>query len=68
MFVGVGIDLPSALPEASPRLKILMAPHWCCRVIPRAGYSGGRYPGKTPVLEKFGVKVQRFLLESSMKI
>ena len=34
------------------RLKILMAPHWCCRVTPRAWYSWGRYPGKTLVLEK----------------
>ena len=58
MFVGVGNDLLAALPHASPRLKILMAPHWCCRATPRAGYSGRRYPGKTLVLEKLGVKVQ----------
>ena len=34
MFVGVGYGLPAALPRASPRLKILMAPHWYCRVTP----------------------------------
>ena len=56
MFVGVGNDLPAALPHASPRLKILMAPHWCCRLTPRAGYPGARYPGKTFVLKKSGVK------------
>ena len=63
MFVGVGNDLPAALPHASPRLKILMAPHWCCRVtLPGQCLLGGwvRYPGKTLVLEKLGggVKVQ----------
>ena len=34
MFEGVGNDLPAALPHASPRLKIQMAPRWCCRVTP----------------------------------
>ena len=58
VFEGVGNDLPAALPLASPKLKILMAPHWCCRVTPRAGYPRCRYPGKTLVLEKLGVKVQ----------
>ena len=58
VFVGVGNDLPAALPNASPRLKILMVPHWCCRVTPREGYPGCRYPGKYLVLEKLGVKVQ----------
>ena len=57
-FVCVDNGLPAALPHASPRLKIPMAPHWCCRATPRAGYPGGRYPGKTLVLEKLGVKVQ----------
>ena len=32
MFVGVGNRFPAALPHTSPRLKILMAPHWCCKV------------------------------------
>ena len=68
MFVGVGNDLLAALPHASTRLKILMAPHWCCRATPRAGYSGRRFPGKTLVLEKFGVKVQGVLVKSKMKI
>ena len=57
-FVCVDNGLPAAIPHASPRLKIPMAPDWCCRVIPRAGYPGGRYPGKTLVLEKLGVKMQ----------
>ena len=30
LFVGVGNGLPAALSNASHRLKILMAPHWCC--------------------------------------
>ena len=42
MFVGVGNDLPAALPQASRRLKILMVPYWYC----------------TLVLENPGVKVQ----------
>ena len=57
-FLCVDNGLPAALPHASPRLKILMAPNWCCGVTPQAGYPGGRYPGKTLVLEKLGVKVQ----------
>ena len=28
VFLGLGYGLPAALPHASPRLKILMAPHW----------------------------------------
>ena len=56
MFVGLGNDLSAALPHASPRLKILMVLHWCCRVTPPPGqgllWGGGRYPGKTLVLEK----------------
>ena len=69
-FVCVDNGLPAALPYASPRLKILMAPHWCCRVSPQAGYPGGRYPGKTLVLEKLEVKVQGggVLVKSKMKI
>ena len=59
MFVGRGNDLPAALPHASPRLKILMAPHW---------YSGRRYPGKALVLDKLGVKVQGVSVKSKMKI
>ena len=58
VFVGVGNGLRAALPHTSPRLKILIAPHWCCRVNPRAGYPGSRYPRKTHVLEIPGVKVQ----------
>ena len=57
LCVGVGNGLPAALLQASPRLKILMAPHWCCRVTPRAGNLGCRYPKKTLVLEKSEVKV-----------
>ena len=57
-FVCMDNGLPAALPHASPRLKIPMAPHWCCRVNPRAGYPGSRYLGKTLVLEKLGIKVQ----------
>ena len=68
VFVGEGNGLPTALPYVSPRLKILMAPHWCCRVTSRAGYPGGRYPGKTLVFEKLGVKVQGVLVKSKMKI
>ena len=70
MFIGVGYGLPTALPHASPRLKLLMAPHWCCRVNPppSTGYPGGRYPGKTRVLEKSGVKLQGELGEVQMKI
>ena len=52
MFVGVGLDLPAAKPHASPRIKILMAHHWCCRVTLR-----------TLVLEKSGVKAQGGLCE-----
>ena len=63
VFVGVGNDFPAALPHASPRLKILMVPHCYCRVTPRAGYSGNQYHGKTLVLLKLGVKVQRGLGE-----
>ena len=63
MFVGVDSDLPAALPHASPRLKILMAHHRCCRVTPWEGFPEGRYPGKTLVLEKLEVKVQRCLGE-----
>ena len=52
MFVGVGNDLLAALPHVNPRLKILMAPHWCCRVNPPPGRDpGGPYPGKTIVFE-----------------
>ena len=46
MLVGVGNGLPAALPLASRRLKILMAPHWCFRVTPvgaictLSGYAG----------------------------
>ena len=69
-FVCVDNGLPAELPHASPRLKIPMALHWCCRVTPRAGYPVGRYPGKTLVLEKLGVKLQggRVLVKSKMKI
>ena len=56
----VGNGLPKALPHASPRLKILMAPNWCCRFTPGQG-SRGRYPGKTLVLEIPLVKVQEGL-------
>ena len=45
MFVSVDNDLLAALPLASPRLKILKAPHWCCRVTPRAGYFGQKCKG-----------------------
>ena len=53
VFVGVGNGLPTALLRACPRLKILMAPHWYCRVTPGsvpAGSvsrenSGSRDPG-----------------------
>ena len=55
VFVGEGNGLPAALPHASPRLKILMAPHCCCRVTSRAGYPGVGILGK---FEKLGVKVQ----------
>ena len=68
MFVGVGNGLPAALPHASPRLKILMAPHWCCRLTPREGYPGDRYPRKTLVPEIPGVKVQGVLVRSETKI
>ena len=49
VFVGVGNDLLAALPHACPRLKILMALHWCCRVTPppRAGYPGVGIPGNS---------------------
>ena len=65
MFVGVGNNLPAAPPHASPRLKILMARHWCCRVTPPqpGRVPWGRYPWKTLVLAKSGVKVQRSLGE-----
>ena len=66
-FVCVDNGFPAALPLASPRLKIQMAPHCCCRETPRAGYSG-RQCGKSLVLEKFGVKVQGVLVKSKMKI
>ena len=58
MFVGVGNGLAAALPHANPRLTIRMAPHWFCRVAPRAEYQGCWYPGKTHVLEIPGVNVQ----------
>ena len=35
-FVCMDNGLPAALP---PRFKIPMAPHWCCRVIPRGSVS-----------------------------
>ena len=66
VFVDNG--LPAALPHASPRLKIPMAHHWCCRVTPRAGYPWCQYPGKTLVPEKLGVKGQGVLVMSKMKI
>ena len=50
MFVGLGNALPAALPHARPRLKILMALHWFCRVTLLGRVSGGGYPGKTLVL------------------
>ena len=40
MFIGVVNGILAALPYASPRLKILMAHHWCCRVATRAEYPG----------------------------
>ena len=42
VFVGVGDGLPTALPHASHRLKILMAPHWSCRVSTSGRVAGGR--------------------------
>ena len=69
VFVGVGNGLPSALPHASPRLKILMATHWCCRVThTRAGYPWGRYPGNTLVLETLAVKEQGVFVKSKMTV
>ena len=63
VFVGVGNDLPAALPHASPRLKILMSPHWCCRVTPGQDTRGGRYPWKTLFFEKLGVQMHGVLGE-----
>ena len=65
MFVGVGNYLSA---HASPRLKILMAPHWCCSATPRAGYLVCRYPWKTLVLAISGVKLQGVLVKSKIKI
>ena len=45
MFVGVGNCLPAALPHASPRLKIPMVHHWCCRVSVSREKSCSRDPG-----------------------
>ena len=42
MFIGVGNRFPAALPHASPRFKILMATHWCCRVSPSSRVAGGK--------------------------
>ena len=38
--VCVDNGLPAALPHASPRLKIPMAPNWCCRLTPPARVHG----------------------------
>ena len=59
-FVCVDNGLPAALPHASPRLKIPMAPKGTRFQDSDGtpGYPGGRYPEKTLVLEKLGVKVQ----------
>ena len=58
------VCLPEALPHACSRIKILMAPQWCCR----AGSWGCRYPEKTIVLEIPGVKLQEDLVRSETKI
>ena len=58
MFVGVDNDFRAALPLASPRLKILMAPHWCCRVTPGQGTRGVGILGKLLISRNLGAKVQ----------
>ena len=68
MFVGLGNDLSAALPHASPRLKILMVLHWCCRVTPPPGrvywgVGGVGILGKLLFSRNWGVKMQRGLGE-----
>ena len=69
MFVGVDNDLPAALPLASPRLKILMTPHWCCRVTGRllGGSVSWEVTRGVGILGKLA-KVQGVLVKSYMKI
>ena len=57
-FVCVDNGLPAALPHASPRLKIPMAPIGVVEWPPGQGTWGVGNLGKTLVLEKLGVKVQ----------
>ena len=42
LFTGVSNGLLAALPHASPRRKILIATHWCCRVTPSPRWSVSR--------------------------
>ena len=46
VFVCADNGLPAALPHDSPRLKIPMAHHWCCRVTPGQGSRGVVILGK----------------------
>ena len=68
--VCVNNGLPAALPHASPRLKIPMAPHWCCRVAPPGRVPGGSVSWENSCSREIGSKIAGggVLLKSKMKI
>ena len=68
MFVGVGNDLPAVLPLASPRLKILMVPHWCCSDTPGSVPGGSVFLENSCSREIGGKNAWGFLVKSKMKI
>ena len=55
-FVCMDNGLPAALPHASPRLKIPMAPHWCCRVTPPGRVPGGSVSWENSCYREIGGK------------
>ena len=54
----MGDGFLAAPPHASRRLKILVASHWCCKVIPATGYPAEEYPGKLLFSTNWGLKMK----------